>query len=62
MQSRFVIFLSKLKKSFRESERKETYIQDKKMLLFIHGGGWVTERSIIMKEFVLGWLMQPDNM
>ena len=30
-------------KSFRESEEKKHNIQDKKMLLFIHGGGWVTE-------------------
>ena len=30
-------------KSFRESEEKKHDIQDKKLLLFIHGGGWVTE-------------------
>ena len=30
-------------KSFRESEEKKHNIQDKKLLLFIHGGGWVTE-------------------
>ena len=30
-------------KSFRESEEKKHDSQDKKLLLFIHGGGWVTE-------------------
>ena len=30
-------------KSFREIEEKKHDIQDKKLLLFIHGGGWVTE-------------------
>ena len=30
-------------KSFLESEEKKHDIQDKKLLLFIHGGGWVTE-------------------
>ena len=49
-------------KSFRESEEKKHNIQDKKMLLFIHGGAGLQRVSIIMKEFVLGWLMQPDNM
>ena len=30
-------------KSFREIEEKKHDIQNKKLLLFIHGGGWVTE-------------------
>ena len=30
-------------KSFRESEEKKADSQERKLLLFIHGGGWVTE-------------------
>ena len=49
-------------KSFRESEEKKHNIQDKKMLLLYMAAAGLQRVSIIMKEFVLGWLMQPDNM
>ena len=49
-------------KSFRESEEKKHDIQDKKLLLFIMSAAGLQKVLIIMKEFALDLLMQPDSM
>ena len=49
-------------KSFRESEEKKADSQERKLLLFIHGGGWVTE-SIDNYERICARLAdEPDSM
>ncbi len=49
-------------KSFRESEEKKHDIQDKKLLFSYMVVDGLQKVLIIMKEFALGLLMQPDNM
>ena len=47
-------------KSFRESEEKKADSQERKLLLFIHGGGWVTE-SIDNYERICARLASATN-
>ena len=49
-------------KSFQESEDKRHDSKDKKLLLFIHGGGLVTESIDNYEESVQDLQMQPGSM
>lgn len=49
-------------KSFRESEEKKHNIQDKRCFCLYMAAAGLQRVSIIMREFVPGLLMQPDNM
>ena len=49
-------------KSFRESEEKKADSQERKLLLFIHGGGWVTESIDNYERICADLQTQPDSM